>query len=132
MTQIKNNIEKLIVITRRDLIPAAQSVQSSHAAIKYTFEFPNHAKTWHDESQYLINLSVENEKSLQDVIDKLYQDNISFSEFREPDMDHELTAIAFLSNKKTKRITSGMPLMFKEFNKKLQIKKEVQNVQSNL
>lgn len=110
-----------MVITRRDLPPVVQSVQSGHAAIKYTFELPNHAKHWHENSQYLIYLSVENEQELEDITEKLYQENILFAEFYEPDLDHELTSIAFMSNRKTKKVTSGMPLMFKEYNRSLKL-----------
>jgi len=112
-----------MVVTRRDLPPVTQSVQCGHVAIKYTFELPNYAKQWHKKSQYLIYLSVENEEKLLDITNKLYQDNISFSKFHEPDLDHELTAIAFMSNIKTKKVTSGMPLMFKEYNRSLKLNK---------
>jgi hypothetical protein len=37
----------------------------------------------------------------------------SVTEFREPDLENSLTAIAFISSKETKKITSGISLAFK-------------------
>jgi hypothetical protein len=39
--------------------------------------------------------------------------HVKVTEFREPDLDNQLTAIAFLSDSNTKRVTSGLPLAFK-------------------
>jgi len=37
--------------------------------------------------------------------------------FREPDINDELTAIAFVSTDETRKLTSGLPLQLKNVNK---------------
>lgn len=125
MTQIKNNStqnvnslvnQKLIVISRRDIIPGYQLTQSVHSSHQFLFEHPELSKDWFLNSNYLVILSVENEKELIDIINKLYQLGITFSKFHEPDLNNELTSISFLSSNVTKKITGGMSLLLKEFN----------------
>ena len=53
--------------------------------------------------------------------------HVKVTEFREPDLDNQLTAIAFLSDNNTKRVTSGLPLAFKILSNKVSLpeKKEL-------
>ena len=123
MTQISGQTnqtlttQKLIVVSRRDLKPGVQASQSLHSSHQFLFEHPTLSKNWFTNSNYLVLLSVENEQQLVDLTLKLSQLNIPFSKFYEPDLNNELTSVSFLSDSVTKRITSGMPLLLKEYNK---------------
>lgn len=111
-TQIK--VEKLRVISRRDLKLPYQAVQAGHAAIQFQHEYPKLAKNWFHNSNYLIFLSVNNEEELKSLIDRAKSENIQISVFTEPDINNEITAIALEPCIKAKKLTSGIPLMRKE------------------
>ena len=119
MTQIKNN-SKLIVVTRKDLpSPGSQASQILHAAIEFIYEHPELANDWYNISKYLVLLSVNNQKDLLELTDKLSQKGILFSKFHEPDLDNELTAIALEPSSEARRVVSSVPLMFKELRKEV-------------
>lgn len=100
--------------------PGAQAVQATHAAIKFIFEHPEIANEWYNNSEYLVELSIENQEKLLELTEKLRWKGISFSEFREPDMDNELTSIALEPTEKARRVVSSMPLMLKNHRKEVQ------------
>ena len=108
-TQI--NVNKLRVISRRDLPLPYQAVQSAHAGIQFQHEYPELAKNWFHNSNYLIFLSVNNEEELNSLIDRAMSKNIKISIFREPDINNEITAIALEPCDDSKRITSALKLM---------------------
>jgi len=89
-------------------------VQSAHAAIQFQHEYPELAKNWYSNSNYLIFLSVENEAELIKLINKANSNNIKISIFREPDINNEITAIALEPCDWSRKHTSGFPLMRKE------------------
>lgn len=111
MMQINN--EKLVIVTREDLSLGYQAVQAAHAAIDFTFEHPNRAGPWHKESNYLVILSLKNEKQLELLIRRCEDLNLKFTIFREPDIDNEITALAIEPSLVTQKLVSKIPLLFK-------------------
>lgn len=111
---------KLTTVTRRDLRPGQQSVQSSHAAIQFIFEHPETSQAWFKDP-YLVQLSVENEEALIRLMYKLEKSQIKFSVFREPDLDNQITAIAIEPSEKTRRLISHLPLMLKEYKEREEV-----------
>lgn len=105
---------KLTTVTRRNISPGAQSVQSSHALVQFIFEHPEISLNWFKDP-YLVQLSVENEEQLQQLIYKLQKFNIKYSIFREPDLENQITSIAIEPSDKTRRLISHLPLMLKEY-----------------
>lgn len=105
---------KLTVVTRRDISPGYQAVQSIHAGIQFQHEFPKIAKQWHNESNYLAMLSTEDESSLIYIIEKCHERGLSVSVFREPDIGNQITAIAIEPSSRTKKICGSLPLALKE------------------
>ena len=112
MMQISNT-EKLVIITRRDLTAGQQAVQAAHAAIDFIFQYPNKASPWHSISNYVVILSVENEEELKNFITKCEYKLLDHTVFREPDLDNEITAIAIEPCRDTQKLTSNLPLLFK-------------------
>lgn len=112
MKQITN--PKLRIITRRDLSFGTQATQASHASIDFQHQYPIEAKEWHKESNYLALLTVKDESELIKLISKAIIMNIKHSVFREPDLDNQITAIAFEPSEDAKRITSSCALLGKE------------------
>ena len=111
---------KLTTVSRRDLTPGSQSVQSSHALTQFIFEHPEISKIWF-KNPYLIQLSVENEEQLQKLIYKLQKLNIKHSIFSEPDLNNQLTAIAIEPSENIRRLISHLPLMLKEYRKEQKV-----------
>lgn len=103
---------KLVSVTRRDLPAGAQAVQSSHALISFIFDFPNKASPWFKESNYLIQKSVEDELELKYLAEQCRNMGLEVSEFREPDIGNELTAIAIEPSSTTNKLVRKLPLLF--------------------
>ena len=106
--------QKLIIITRRDLHPGYQAVQSSHAGIDFQHQYPEIAKQWNEQSNYLIILSVENEVQLLKYLRKFKMYDLKTTTFREPDIGNQITAIAVEPSERSKKICSNLPLALKE------------------
>lgn len=107
--QVKEG-DKLYVITRADLEPGYQAVQSMHALRQFTAEHPEIDKVWFEQSNYLGLLSVKNEEELVKLIEEATSKEINFSIFREPDIDNQITAIALSPGPKSKKLCSRLPL----------------------
>jgi hypothetical protein len=87
------------VVTREDLSPGYQATQAVHAAVQYAVEHHAKASEWNDGGS-LVVLAAKNESKLHSIGYDLEDSGISLERFREPDIDGELTAIAFLSARK--------------------------------
>ena len=109
--------QKLIVITRRDLSPGYQAVQALHAGIDFQHQYPQVSKQWQSMSNYLVLLSVNNERELVILINKFSEHKLNVTIFKEPDIDNEITSIAVEPCELSKKLTSNLPLALKEFNK---------------
>lgn len=101
-------------MVRQDLPLSYQGVQSAHAAIDFQHQHPELAKEWQTKSNYLIFLSVKDESSLENLIRKAESRGIIFTPFNEPDINDELTAVAFEPSDKSKKLLGNLPLMRKE------------------
>lgn len=117
-----SQINKLSVVTRKDITPGYQTAQSIHSALLFSQKFPQIYKEW-SKDPYLAVLSVNDEKELLELISKLEKSNIKFSVFREPDIDDEITSICIEPSDKSRRITSSLPLLLKEYNTENKIDK---------
>lgn len=98
----------MYVVVRKDLQPIVQSIQAGHAAIQFQHDEPQIAKEWHDKSKHLVYLSAKNENHLMDLIFKSQIKNIKYSVFKEPDINNEITAVAF--EPKAYRMLANLPL----------------------
>ena len=91
-----------------------QSVQSAHAAIDFQHEHPELAKEWQTKSNYLAFLTVADEEQLIKLISKAILTGIKHTIFREPDIDNQITAVAFEPSEASRKLTSSCPLLGKE------------------
>lgn len=114
MTQIN---KKLIIITRRDLEPGYQAVQASHAGIEFQHQYPEISKQWKNKSNYIVILSVKDEERLFLCLDKFKLYDLKTTEFREPDINYQLTAIAVEPSDLSEKLVKKLPLALKEYSK---------------
>jgi len=61
-------------------------------------------------------LSVKDENELNSLIKKLKKSNLYFSIFTEPDIDNQVTSVCIEPSDKTRRLTSSLPLMLRQYN----------------
>lgn len=108
MKQINN---RLYVVTRKDLNPGSQIAQSGHAIAQFLLDYPEKSKKWNN--NYLICLSTENEQTLNHLIEKLGKFDIPLSTFTEPDLNNQLTSIAFQHNEDSRKYTTSLSLALK-------------------
>jgi len=83
---------KMYVLVRRDLSETYRIVQGSHALAKYALEHYEPFQQWGNET--IIYLGVQNLISLREWNLKLAKAGKIFSTWREPDLDHQETALA--------------------------------------
>lgn len=103
----------MVTITRRDLLPGQQAVQSAHAAINFIYEHSDRAGPWFYDSNYLVMLSVEDEQDLIKMIHKCNLKGLTITVFREPDLNDAITAIAIEPSEQTQKLVSHLPLLLK-------------------
>lgn len=82
----------MYVLVRNDLTPSQQAVQAGHALAEYCLRCPE-AKDWNNHTLIYLSTTKEN---LQMLCEKYQQRLKHVVAFREPDINNELTAIAFL------------------------------------
>ena len=81
---------KLYVIVRKDLSISQRAVQAGHAVAEFLLRGP--FSRWKNGT--LIYLGVKSLNQLENLKLKLDYFDISYAEFREPDIGNEVTAIA--------------------------------------
>ena len=89
---------KLYILCRSDLSDLTySSLQGGHALAQYLIDYPD--TEWNNGT--LIYLDGGDEKNLMRWAEKLSYKGIKYSAFIEPDIGHQLTAIASLGDGKT-------------------------------
>ena len=107
-------IYKLRVVTRRDSSIGYQAVQAGHAAIQYQHEHTESSLDWDNNSNYLIFLTVDEENHLERLIANAQLKGITVSIFREPDLNNEITAVAFEPCDESRKLLGSTPMMGKK------------------
>lgn len=92
----------------------AQLAQSVHASLEFFNQYPDLAKEWITQSSYLVCLAAKDEQELEALLFKAKQRNILVVEFREPDLNNQLTALCLEPTIEAKKLCSSIPLAFKE------------------
>jgi len=90
-------MNKQYIITRKTLSFGQQAIQAGHALIELFIKYPKQIKEWHKNSNTLVYLSVANEDELYKMARLLEVKGIKFEEFKEPDFNNALTAIALVA-----------------------------------
>lgn len=80
----------------------------AHALQEFNVLYPEEAGAWHDASNTIAFLGVDNETQLKVLVGKAKQSGVSVATFHEPDRDNELTAIAIAPE--GKRLTRNLRL----------------------
>lgn len=81
-----------------------------HALRQFAEEHPNLDQKWFKKSNYLVLLTVANEKSLYDLILKA-KNKINLAIFREPDIENEIASVAFEPGLESKKLCKKLQLL---------------------
>lgn len=101
---------KLYVVVREDLSPGAQMAQSLHAFREFVEHHQEVEREWYSTSNTIVILGVPGEGDLYGLIHTASDLNVKYSSFREPDMEDELTALAFEPGEKTSEMLKYLKL----------------------
>lgn len=100
--------QALYVIVRKKLSKSSPAVQAGHAAVKFVFEH-GHKIAWRNGT--LVYLAASDQKQLTQVKEGLEKGRL-FTEFEEPDLGGEVTAIAVLGDESARLSEfSHLPLL---------------------
>jgi peptidyl-tRNA hydrolase len=106
--------DKLYIAVRADLPAGLQMAQAVHAAFQFAVAHPVATREWHFNSNYLVIVAVPDEATLNDLAVKALALGIGASPVVEPDMDSQMTAIAFTPGDAARRLLSQYPLALRE------------------
>lgn len=105
--------DKLYLVTRADLAPGYQAVQSCHAMRQFTHDHPDVDSVWFTNSNYLALLSAPSEIELMRLLVSAHDADVPASAFREPDVGGKITAIALGPGERTRKLCEHLPLALK-------------------
>jgi hypothetical protein len=107
--------DKLVLVTRRDISPGYQAVQSCHGIRQFTADHPEVDTEWFTASNFLALLSVENEIELMRLLVQAQDAGIRWSAWREEDVGGQITSIALEPGEIAQKLCRDLPLALKEF-----------------
>ena len=88
----ESKMEKMYILTRKDLRKSYQAVQAGHALAEFMIKHPEEKKKWNN--SYLIYLGVKDEDELNYWEQKLKNNDINHASFKEPDIGNQKTSLA--------------------------------------
>lgn len=106
------NETKLVVITRSDITPGYQAVQSTHSVADFAAEYPENFKKWKSETNSIICLGVLNETELLKLYNK-FKDKTQSVIFFEPDVN-EYTSLCIYGTPEIRKKLNNLPLLLKD------------------
>ena len=109
-----HDTQKLYIVTRRDLAPGMQVAQSVHAAFEFARIHPIVTEHWMEISNNICVLAVKDEMELAGLYIAAKFLHLDCIDFREPDLDDEMTAIAIEPNELSQRLVRDLDLALKQ------------------
>ncbi len=111
-------MEKLYVVVRSDLAAGDQIAQVGHAVASFALHSPvSHAlaRQWHGGANNLVVLGIADEAALERLMDEIVErTDATCVVVNEPDLDDDLTAIAFEGTAQSRRLVSSLPLALRD------------------
>lgn len=87
-----------------------QCAQSVHGAIEFCLQYPELTREWHNKSNYIVILAVDNEDELISIIQRAEARGIWCTYFNEPDLDDEVTAVVLEPGLDSRKLSSNIKL----------------------
>ena len=96
------------MVTHAQLSAGYQIAQIAHVVAEFYSQHPESASKWHSISNSVIVLEAKNARELSEYKDKAIERGIKVTEFREPDIGDEITALAFEPGEETRKLLSNL------------------------
>lgn len=101
---------RLYIAVRSDLPLGLASAQAVHAAFLFSQQHPELVGRWHQDSQYLVLVSVPDEVELIGLASRALAAGIEVSTWHEPDLAGATTAVALEPGATARRLCANLPL----------------------
>lgn len=101
--EVMDNALRMYVLVNREVLPLVHAgVQGSHACADFVWQHKDHpaTKQWCEQDKTLLFLN-GNKSDMQTLMTYCDKAGIKYSKFIEPDMNDEMTAVAFQPMTKT-------------------------------
>jgi len=85
-------------------------VQSGHSIGRFAYHHNDKFNYWMENSEYLVSLSIDNEKKLKRLYQKLQDNGADVVAFTEPDIGDQLTSICYYGTPEMRKITNKLNL----------------------
>jgi hypothetical protein len=106
-------IPKLYLVSRGDLPVGVQACQAIHAMREFVADHPEEESKWYRESNHIAFLEAPDKDMLEFLINEANENGILYSAFYEPDIENELTAVAFSPTMDSRELLSQLPTALK-------------------
>lgn len=101
---------RLYVVTRRDLSPGTQAVQSCRVLWQFSYEHPDVGHSWFVENNTLDICTVADESELTRLLKMAHTKKIRCATFSDATCGNALMALAFEETTKTRKLLGRLPL----------------------
>ena len=107
---------KLYLITRDDFRRGTQAAQLVHGMASFAREYPETFLEWERTTNTIVCLSVANEKTLIDLLQKAEtlsqetESGLAISIFQEPDFNNQITCVVLEPTDAFQNLCKGIPL----------------------
>lgn len=102
---------KLFIVVRQDLPPGRSYAQVAHAITEYAVLFQACFFGWYEASNTIAVLQVPTMVELAKLCDRAEFEGCRKAEFHEPDLNNELTAVAFEPSEKSRLFLKHLELL---------------------
>ena len=109
-------MDRFYIAVREDLDPGLQLAQVAHVAIQAGNEWPIAMADWHEHSNNVVIVGVEDERALHELA-LIASVDVPVTVFTEPDLNDAATAMAIRPGPDGRRICSCLPLAGKQRSK---------------
>ena len=102
---------KIYIVVRKDLPYGSPCAQVAHALTEFSIKYPVDFHDWYNMSNTIAVLQVPTMVELAILCDKAEFEGVRKAEFHEPDLNNELTAVAFEPAVPAERLLRNLNLL---------------------
>jgi peptidyl-tRNA hydrolase len=102
---------KLFIVVREDLPYGSPCAQVAHALTEFSIKYPVDFHDWYNVSNTIAVLRVPTMLDLAKLCDRAEFEGCRKAEFHEPDLNNELTAVAFEPSEKSRLFLKHLELL---------------------
>tara|TARA_Y100000310_G_C20053615_1_gene521708 strand:+ start:231 stop:521 length:291 start_codon:yes stop_codon:yes gene_type:complete len=89
-----------------------QAAQAGHGIVEFALQYPELTREWHDKSNYIVILAVDDEEELLHIMQKAEaRGGMRFAYFNEPDLDDEITAVVLEPGLDSRKLSGNLKLV---------------------